>query len=195
MCGLVTDARNQQSVERVVEQTSLILLTTVQAKCLHADDACDGGLHAQTDRDASLLISQIVSPLPKYGFCVLLKSLHCSQYLIVQSQERRGTVSWALTRTDCGNEKKFWIQTDCSQANTGHTVQCPLLVARPNMYNARLPKQPPANTSHRCPCLSHLSFDPLKPVKRGKDGIKCRSNVRIDFLQTAHTVQSSSSVQ
>lgn len=107
MCGLVTDARNQQSVERVVEQTSLILLTTVQAKCLHADDACDGGLHAQTDRDASLLISQIVSPLPKYGFCVLLKSLHCSQYLIVQSQERRGTVSWALTRTDCGNEKSF----------------------------------------------------------------------------------------
>ena len=57
----------------VVEQTSLNLLQLCKQNTLaQTDDASDGGLHAQTDGDASFLISQIGTLCQSLPFTFLL---------------------------------------------------------------------------------------------------------------------------
>lgn len=87
---------------------------------------------------------------------------------------------------------KNWQRKNCLQADTEH--MCPLLVAWPYMNNSRLPKQPPLKLPNLAWVLSHVFSDPLKLVKRGKEGVSengrskwwnqnSDSNVMVDLLQ------------
>lgn len=127
--------------------------------------------HAQTDRDASLLISQIVTPCQRLAFTL---SLNPSTVRSTSSFTKSEGESLHCEVVYINN--KLWRQTDCFQTSTQH--MCPLLVAWPNMHNAGRPKQPPLMLPTSASELRHLSSDPLWLVKRGKEGgrEKCWSN-------------------